>query len=355
MALKNIFKISILIYINFAVGFNNYSLPTILENNHDFKLLKNIIIKNGGIYKFKGFDNMTVTLDQIREIENEVHNLSSIHQHKLIVRNFFLFTRDYQSGLKYEILDPLNITSIQNSHFAARKTYILVHGFLGDGLEEWIIDLKDKLLSKKDCNVISVDWPAGYRWFLPSYLSAVGKVPYVGNDTALLIEMLMKYKGLLLPDIHSIGHSLGAHIAGFSAKPFLGRVGKISGLDPAGPYFRELNSSKRLDKTDAFYVDVIHTNACNDSLYWMDCFGLNENIGHSDFYPNGGEHQPACLKKQKVVDGLFYLKTLSFPPYGVEDPSCPSNIGLSVAIIIGYLFVVTLVAACFYSTMYVVF
>lgn len=80
-----------------------------------------------------------------------------------------------------------------------------------------------------ECNVISVDWPAGTSWFLLSYYSAVANVPYVGLDTTLLLKSLITHKALNLKDIHFIGHSLGAHVAGFASKPFHGKIGRITG------------------------------------------------------------------------------------------------------------------------------
>ncbi|XP_013791219.1 inactive pancreatic lipase-related protein 1-like [Limulus polyphemus] len=44
----------------------------------------------------------------------------------------------------------------------------------------------------------------------------------------------------------------------------------------------------RLDRGDADFVDVIHT----DSIVGL---GTTEAIGHIDFYPNGGDHQPGCV------------------------------------------------------------
>jgi hypothetical protein len=56
----------------------------------------------------------------------------------------------------------------------------------------------------------------------------------------------------------------GAHICGFAAKNYLarfgGKFGKISGLDPAGPGFMRQVASERLDKNDATYVEIFHTN-----------------------------------------------------------------------------------------------
>lgn len=58
-----------------------------------------------------------------------------------------------------------------------------------------------------------------------------------------------------------------------------GKVGKIVGLDPASPLFKYNDVNGRLAKTDASYVEVIHT--CAGTL------GLTEPIGMASFYPNG--------------------------------------------------------------------
>jgi hypothetical protein len=46
---------------------------------------------------------------------------------------------------------------------------------------------------------------------------------------------------------------------------------RISGLDPAGPCFKNYNKNNKLDKTDAEYVDVIHTS---------ETFGIQDPIGY---------------------------------------------------------------------------
>jgi len=50
----------------------------------------------------------------------------------------------------------------------------------------------------------------------------------------------------------------------------------------------------RLDFTDASYVDVMHTNAGQN--------GLNKDIGHMDYYPNGGSKQPGCVERSDKRD-----------------------------------------------------
>ena len=67
------------------------------------------------------------------------------------------------------------------------------------------------------------------------------------------------------------------------------KLHRITGLDVAGPSFEGMDSRLRLDPTDACYVDAIHT---DDSV-----LGIRMSVGHDDFYPNGGDHQPGCESK----------------------------------------------------------
>ena len=59
------------------------------------------------------------------------------------------------------------------------------------------------------------------------------------------------------------------------------------GLDPAGVSFNFASKEFRLDKGDATFVDVIHTDA--------DAIGTFRAVGDVDFYPNGGKVQPPCM------------------------------------------------------------
>ena len=78
-----------------------------------------------------------------------------------------------------------------------------------------------------------------------------------------------------------VGHSLGAHLVGFLAKQVqklgLGRVARITALDPARPLFRSevsftpasraptavlaQEAQGRVDRSDADLVQVIHSDA----------------------------------------------------------------------------------------------
>lgn len=71
------------------------------------------------------------------------------------------------------------------------------------------------------------------------------------------------------------------------------------GLDPAEPSYENLADVLRLDKTDAIFVDVIHTNG---APLLSGGAGLMEVSGHVDFYVNGGEEQPGC---KGGISGIF--------------------------------------------------
>ena len=61
-------------------------------------------------------------------------------------------------------------------------------------------------------------------------------------------------------------------------------------MDPAGPLFASVDVRARLNKEDAKFVDVIHTNG-GETLIVL---GIGQKSGHVDFYPNGGSVQTGC-------------------------------------------------------------
>jgi pancreatic triacylglycerol lipase len=65
------------------------------------------------------------------------------------------------------------------------------------------------------------------------------------------------------------------------------QLGRITGLDPAEPHFEYTDPIVRLDETDAYFVDVIHTDANPLMSFGL---GLWQKSGHLDFYPNGGRY-----------------------------------------------------------------
>merc|ERR1711902_254061 len=53
----------------------------------------------------------------------------------------------------------------------------------------------------------------------------------------------------------------------------LGKVARVTGLDPAKPMFEAATEKGRIDKGDAEFVDIIHTNSGN---LWDGCLSFPE-------------------------------------------------------------------------------
>ncbi|PVD23637.1 hypothetical protein C0Q70_16910 [Pomacea canaliculata] len=119
--------------------------------------------------------------------------------------------------------------------------------------------------------------------------------------------VLQNVTGARPEDMHILGHSLGSHVAGYAGER-LKHLGRITGLDPAEPYFQNTDKRVRLDETDALFVDVIHSDAA--SFYSTNLgLGMSQACGHVDYYPNGGEKQPGCEKGPvtHIVENGLYL------------------------------------------------
>lgn len=139
-----------------------------------------------------------------------------------------------------------------------------------------------------------------------------GDINFVAVDAANYVDTLYSWsalnteaigeamaKGLVelteivpLENIHLIGHSLGAHIVGSAARKFSYSTGKliphVTGLDPAKPCFNEGEDLSGLQRGDAEFIDVIHSNP--------GVLGKREPLGDVDFYPGGLEPlPPGCL------------------------------------------------------------
>ncbi|XP_053166819.1 lipase member I isoform X2 [Hemicordylus capensis] len=204
-----------------------------------------------------------------------------------------LYTRKNQNCS--EKLTVHNLTASTNLN-VTKKTLFIIHGYRPSGSPPvWINDIKNLLLEKEDINTIIVDWNRGATTLM--YPTAVSNVEKVAEILKALIDQMME-NGASLDSIYMIGVSLGAHIAGFVGKAYNGKIGRITGLDPAGPLFTGRLPNERLAHTDAQFVDVIHTD--------IDGLGYRMPLGNIDFYPNGGTDQPGC--PQTIFSGAKYFK-----------------------------------------------
>ncbi|XP_046674957.1 pancreatic triacylglycerol lipase-like isoform X1 [Homalodisca vitripennis] len=211
---------------------------------------------------------------------------SPLHPAEINVR-LYCYTKE--SPERYNITLWPDI-SLEGCPFRAdRRTAFITHGFASNGNASWLSDLKDDYLSALDANIFLVDWGQGAE--LLNYLQVASNTRIVGAELARFVKYLQEQHGLQVDNLHLMGHSLGAQISAYTAKAIPG-IYRLTAMDPAQPGFEGQAKEVRLDKDDANFVEVIHTNA----LPFLPTlgFGLIMPHGHVDFYMNGGLRQPGC-------------------------------------------------------------
>ncbi|XP_072245681.1 lipoprotein lipase [Leuresthes tenuis] len=187
------------------------------------------------------------------------------------------------------------------------KTFLVIHGWTLSGMfESWMPKLVSALYEReRTANVIVVDWLNSAQ---NHYVVAAQNTKAVGQEIARLIDWIEETTNMPLDNVHLIGYSLGAHVAGFAGSHATNKVGRITGLDPAGPDFEGEHAHRRLSPDDAHFVDVLHT-FTRGSLGLS--IGIQQPVGHVDIYPNGGSFQPGCNLRgalEKIANfGIFAI------------------------------------------------
>ncbi|OKH41007.1 hypothetical protein NIES2119_01505 [[Phormidium ambiguum] IAM M-71] len=186
------------------------------------------------------------------------------------------------------------------------QTYVIVHGWNNTGGNAannykptaWMAGHAQTLRQREsNANIILVDWEDGARspWYFPS----ANNTRDVGNQVAAYLRDIS-----VDPEYTSIiGHSLGAHVSGFTGsayRQFTGRsISQIAGLDPAGPAFEGRNASDRLDPSDATRVVSLHTSTT---------LGYDDPLATLDLYPNRNDLlQPG---QRNFIDNHGYANIL---------------------------------------------
>lgn len=163
------------------------------------------------------------------------------------------------------------------------KTMFITHGWNNDHTSDVNSLIRNALQASVRINVIVVDWkPANSINYITAKENSILVGGFVGDCINYMIDS-MGYSG---SNIYMSGHSLGAHASGAAGARTGGRVYTIVGMDAAKPLFSLEDTDERLDPADAQFVHVIHTNGA--------LLGFSDDLGHADYYPNGGDKQAGC-------------------------------------------------------------
>nr|ACH53599.1 lipoprotein lipase [Epinephelus coioides] len=188
-------------------------------------------------------------------------------------------------------LVPGQPESIKDCEFKSdEQTFIVIHGWTVTGMfESWVPKLVSALFERvPSANVIVVDWLTRANQHYPT---SAAYTKLVGRDVAKFVTWIQKEAQLPWENVHLLGYSLGAHVAGIAGDLTDHKISRITGLDPAGPTFEYADNQNTLSKDDAQFVDVLHTNTRGSPDRSI---GIQRPVGHIDIYPNGGTFQPGC-------------------------------------------------------------
>ncbi|XP_023727967.1 phospholipase A1-like [Cryptotermes secundus] len=166
-----------------------------------------------------------------------------------------------------------------------KPTIIFFHGWMSSAAAPSIMNITTLYSSRVNANGIFVDY--GEIAKNVNYPQVVSNLRVVATYVTKMVQNIIQ-AGVSPSQIHLIGHSLGAHLAAYVAKAIPG-IGRLTGLDPAGPWFTDKNCEVRLCKGDAQFTEAIHTNGNP-----VTGLGTSDEDADVDFWVNGGWEQPGC-------------------------------------------------------------
>jgi len=223
----------------------------------------------------------------------------------------------------------------------------IVHGWFGHvACAGWQEAMKDAILEAEDATVILVYWSMGALH--PLYNVPATTTTTVSDAIAAVAKGIYnsatfkgKKDGLRF---YCIGHSLGGQICGqVGKKAYVGALqlfDRVTSLDPAGAGFDTCSDHDyHVDNTSATCVEVIHTDGTMKGHASPTVHeGTMVRWGHIDFYPNGGQDQPACSPLSNDVGCshatafYYFIDTIKYPNMcqavgPCSNPDDPSTCG----------------------------
>ncbi|XP_034831145.1 lipase member H-B-like [Maniola hyperantus] len=229
------------------------------------------------------------------------------------LRHLSLYVPDSTGALrrKYNYYQMAQLAKDPDLDFN-KKTLLYVGGFL-DSPSFIFATLTARTYLSLGYNVLLLDT----NWFTTmEYPRAARFMRPVGKHTAKMLVQLTN-SGLDPKKLEIIGLSLGGQTISFIAKNYRDltntTVSRITGLDPAGPCFRNLGPDQRIDRSDADFVDIVSTN--------IDGFGMAAPVGHVNFYVNGGEFQPGDIIWDFCTVMCSHIRSYSLWMSALQNPN----------------------------------
>ncbi|XP_075989748.1 lipase member H-A-like [Anticarsia gemmatalis] len=222
---------------------------------------------------------------------------------------YHLFTRQNPTVSQPLLMGSEGLLGLTNYN-AARRTVVLLHGWMDSSTAPFNTVLVPAFLSGEDLNVIVVDWSTGAGSI--NYFTAVTNTLASGLSVARFINWLNTVTGAVPAMYHIVGHHLGGHQAGIVGRNVRGDVGYITALDPA--YTAWPNNVNKFRATDGMYTEVIHTN--------VGVTGYIAPLGDVDFYPNGGSSMPGCNSQECDHSRSYFYFAESLTSGGFTGRRC---------------------------------
>ncbi|MFY7833591.1 MAG: hypothetical protein ACOVVP_17895 [Pseudanabaena sp.] len=286
---------------------NDTLSPLNMNNNLSLNLSSSLPGISGSL-----FMNMSSNMSQ-----------GSMDMNMILNTTGFMTTSNGSSGVNFNIWGNGSINPSGRINPDA-ATYFLAHGWrntggnAGNGYKpaDWMANQAQAIRQREsNANIILVDWEkdAGSILYYPSAAKT--------NDVGNLLADYLKNSGIDPNSTTIIGHSLGAHVAGFAGSAYRQSTGKsihqIVGLDPAGPAFEGKGAGDRLDPTDANRVVALHTSigagyenrlgTLDVSVNKSDWFQPGESIFPKNFL--GGNHTYATTLFTELLQGNSFTQS----------------------------------------------
>ncbi|MFB2916913.1 hypothetical protein [Aerosakkonema funiforme] len=241
----------------------------------------------------------------------------SILGSKFMKSNFFPNSSTDTSSVNFNIwgdgsIDPSGRINTDEA------TYVIIHGWRNTGGNagnnytptDWMAKQAQTIRQREsNANIILVDWEKLAS--NPFYFPSANNTDDVGNHLAAYL----KNSGVDPNNTTLIGHSLGAHIAGFAGSAYRQSTGssisQIVGLDPAGPGFEKKGADDRLDPTDATRVVALHTSVLagfNDPLATLDVYANKKNLNQPGQFGPSENHSYAHILFAELLQGNSFTQ-----------------------------------------------